>query len=83
MNSTLPQIFLVRHGENAGQHTGHADIPLTEQGERDAEKLKGWLTGLDFVQVLTSPLQRARRTAELAATASILSFESCFPKSRR
>ena len=70
MNSTLPQVFLVRHGETAwtitGQHTGHADIPLTEQGERDAEKLKGRLAGLDFAQVLTSPLQRARRTAELA-----------------
>ena len=69
-NSTLPQIYLVRHGETAwtvsGQATGRTDIGLTDQGERDAQELVPRLKGLNFVQVLTSPLQRARRTAELA-----------------
>jgi probable phosphoglycerate mutase len=70
MNSKLPQVYLVRHGETAwtitGQYTGRTDIPLTPQGERDAEKLGTRLKGLKFAQVLTSPLQRAQRTAELA-----------------
>lgn len=70
MSGALPQIYLVRHGETAwtvsGQHTGRTDIPLTEQGECDAQKLCARLKGLSFTQVLTSPVQRARRTAELA-----------------
>ena len=60
----------MRHGETAwtisGQHTGRTDIPLTERGERDAQELSARLRGMTFVNVLTSPLQRARRTGELA-----------------
>lgn len=67
---TLPQIYLIRHGETAwslsGQATGRTDIALTAQGERDAQALEPRLHGLNFARVLTSPLQRARRTAELA-----------------
>jgi len=70
MDPKLPQVYLVRHGETAwtitGQYTGRTDIPLTQQGERDAKKLGARLKGLAFTQVTTSPLQRARRTAELA-----------------
>ena len=66
----LPRMCLVRHGETAwtisGQHTGRTDIPLTERGERDAQELSAQLRGLSFANVLTSPLQRARRTGELA-----------------
>jgi len=66
----LPTLCLVRHGETAwtisGQHTGHTDIPLTEQGEQAVRELGSRLRGWNFVQVFTSPLQRARRTAELA-----------------
>src|SRR5206468_8372053 len=47
-------------------HTGLTDLPLTEQGERNAQRLRERLTGLLFAKVLTSPLQRAGRTAELA-----------------
>lgn len=65
-----PKIYLVRHGETAwtisGQHTGRTDIPLTERGERDARELRARLRGMTFANVLTSPLQRARRTGELA-----------------
>ena len=67
---TLPQIYLIRHGETAwslsGQATGRTDIELTEQGEREALALEPRLKALNFAQVFTSPLQRARRTAELA-----------------
>jgi probable phosphoglycerate mutase len=70
MSNILPKVYLVRHGETAwtisGQHTGRTDIPLTERGERDAQELSARLRGLTFAKVLTSPLQRARRTGELA-----------------
>ncbi len=71
--NALPKIYLVRHGETAwtmsAQHTGRTDIPLTEQGEREAHELRARLHGLTFARVLTSPLQRARRTGELAGFA--------------
>lgn len=74
MARDLPAVCLARHGETAwsasGQHTGRTDIPLTERGERDARALRARLTGIDFALVLTSPLERARRTAELAGFAS-------------
>ena len=70
MNDALPKVYLVRHGETSwtisGQHTGRTDVPLTERGERDAQALSGRLQGMRFAEVLTSPLQRARRTGELA-----------------
>jgi broad specificity phosphatase PhoE len=70
----LPKIYLARHGETAwslsGQHTGITDIPLTENGERNARNLGQRLRGTPFVKVLTSPLQRARRTCELAGYAA-------------
>ena len=70
-NEILPVTYLARHGDTEwsrkGRHTGLTDLPLTEQGERNAQRLRERLTGLLFVKVLTSPLQRARRTSELAA----------------
>jgi broad specificity phosphatase PhoE len=70
MSQPLPAVYLARHGETAwslsGQHTGLTDLPLTEQGERNARRLAERLKGLIFAKVLSSPLQRARRTCELA-----------------
>jgi broad specificity phosphatase PhoE len=70
LSEPLPSVYLVRHGETAWslsrQHTGRTDIPLTERGERDAQALVSRLANLQFQTVLTSPLIRARRTAELA-----------------
>ena len=67
---TLPVVYLARHGETAwslsGQHTGRTDLPLTERGEANARALGVRLSGLSFAKVLTSPLQRAVRTCELA-----------------
>lgn len=75
MSDMLPQVNLARHGETAwslsGQATGRTDIPFAHRGERDAQELAKQLQGLSFVQVLTSPLQRARRTAVLAG------FDEC------
>src|SRR6478736_6417396 len=70
MNVILPVVYLARHGETAwsltGQHTGRTDLPLTDRGERNARSLGERLHGLRFAAVQTSPLQRARRTCELA-----------------
>jgi broad specificity phosphatase PhoE len=70
MPEALPVVYLARHGETAwslsGQHTGRTDLPLTERGDRNARALGERLRGLAFANVLTSPLQRAVRTAELA-----------------
>jgi broad specificity phosphatase PhoE len=70
MSNGLPAVYLARHGETAwsltGQHTGLTDLPLTERGERNARALAERLNGLKFGKVFTSPLQRARRTCELA-----------------
>ena len=69
-NEIFPVVYLARHGETAwsatGRHTGLTDLPLTERGERNAKSLRERLAGLAFAKVLTSPLQRAVRTCELA-----------------
>ena len=70
MSELLPVLYLARHGETAwslaGRHTGLTDLPLTERGEGNARRLGERLAGLAFAKVLTSPLQRAARTCELA-----------------
>ena len=63
-------LWLIRHGETewskSGQHTGRTDLPLTPDGERQAVALGAMLAGVRPVLVLSSPRQRAIRTAELA-----------------
>jgi probable phosphoglycerate mutase len=70
MNQALPEVYLVRHADTAwtltGQHTGRTDLPLTEQGEGQARALGPTLTALRIDRILSSPLQRARRAAEMA-----------------
>lgn len=64
------QIWLIRHGETewslSGAHTGRTDLPLTSAGEVKAAHIKTVLAGHPFALVLTSPLQRARKTCEIA-----------------
>jgi broad specificity phosphatase PhoE len=63
-------LVLMRHGETewsrSGQHTGRTDLPLTARGEQLGAQTGELLKGRVFSLVLVSPLQRARRTAELA-----------------
>jgi broad specificity phosphatase PhoE len=70
------EVFLVRHGETAwsisGQHTGRADIPLTDRGREQARCAGEILAGVDFDLALTSPSSRATETAELAGVGETL-----------
>lgn len=62
-------VWVVRHGETewsrSGKHTGRSDVALTAGGERAAREMRPTLAGVHFDLVLSSPRQRARRTAEL------------------
>ncbi|MGC2352421.1 MAG: histidine phosphatase family protein [Candidatus Udaeobacter sp.] len=75
MSEIFPVIYLARHGETAwsvtGQHTGVTDLPLTTRGERNAVRLGERLAGSVFAKVMTSPLQRAVRTCELAGFGAV------------
>ncbi|WP_245580358.1 histidine phosphatase family protein [Arthrobacter castelli] len=68
--SDNPRLWLLRHGETEwareGRHTGLTDVELTAEGEALAAGIKSRLEHITFDLVLTSPLQRAWRTAELA-----------------
>jgi probable phosphoglycerate mutase len=67
-DGAVGDVVLIRHGETewsaAGRHTSYTDLGLTARGEAQAAGLK--LAGRHFAAVLSSPRQRARRTAELA-----------------
>ncbi len=69
-NGGRSRLVLVRHGatawSEAGRHTGRTDIPLLEEGRHQAEALGRLLAGHEFALVLTSPLERARKTCALA-----------------
>ncbi len=64
------ELWLVRHAETewsrTKRHTGRTDIPLTDEGRAHARTLAPVLAAQDFGLVLSSPLSRARETAELA-----------------
>jgi probable phosphoglycerate mutase len=67
---TRPELWLARHGETdwsaAKRHTGLTDVPLNDTGHGAARRLAALLAAQEFELVLTSPLSRARQTAELA-----------------
>lgn len=65
------RIGLIRHGEtdwNAQMKLqGATDIPLNERGIEQAEDAARLLRGSDWTRIVTSPLGRARHTAEIIA----------------
>ncbi|MEV6345955.1 bifunctional RNase H/acid phosphatase [Actinoplanes sp. NPDC051851] len=67
------RIILVRHGATAmtaqGRYSGRGDVPLTDEGEAQAMAAGGRVAGIsrEVHAVLTSPLRRCVRTAELIA----------------
>lgn len=68
----MPTIYLVRHGEsemNVVPQLSHrlADLPLTERGHQQARLLAARLGEHRLVHIVTSPLRRARQTADYIA----------------
>ncbi len=65
-----PRVWLVRHAETEwsrdARHTGRTDMPLTDEGRERARRLRAALGEVAFARVFTSPLSRARETAEIA-----------------
>jgi broad specificity phosphatase PhoE len=72
-------LWLIRHGETewslSGAHTGRTDLPLTAEGEKKAAGIRAKLEGRGFALVLTSPMQRARRTCEIAGYGDVAQIE--------
>lgn len=70
MNTPEHALVLIRHGETewsrSGRHTGTTDLPLLPEGEACARRAGEVLSGVEFVAAYSSPLLRARHTAELA-----------------
>jgi probable phosphoglycerate mutase len=69
----MAEILVIRHGQTtwsaAGRHTSVTDLPLTPEGQAQAEQLRTALAGHQFAAVLCSPRRRAMRTAEIAGLA--------------
>jgi 2,3-bisphosphoglycerate-dependent phosphoglycerate mutase len=74
-DSLLYHITFLRHGESVGnlenRFQGHADFPLTETGRAQARALaERWQSeGRAFDRVFSSPLARARETADIVCAA--------------
>lgn len=66
-------IYLSRHGQDQDNANsilnGQRDTPLTEKGIEQAKEVSQKIkeTGITFDKIYTSPLQRARKTAEIIA----------------
>lgn len=65
-------IYLLRHGETAfnadgNKYCGRTDIVLTAKGIVQAERVRTLLKDVHFDRVFSSPLTRARTTAEIAS----------------
>jgi broad specificity phosphatase PhoE len=65
------RLFLLRHGETAWSRerrfSGTRDLPLTPEGQRQADALALALADVPLQAVYASPLERARATAEAVA----------------
>jgi broad specificity phosphatase PhoE len=69
----MANLYLCRHGDTewspVRRLAGRTDIALTADGEANATRIGKRLDGIAFDRVWSSPLSRARRTAELAGFA--------------
>ncbi len=73
MKKLNQKVMLIRHGETKwaleGRHTSFTDLPLTENGKKEARLLKKPFTDYKFKQIFSSPLKRALETCKLAGVA--------------
>ena len=74
-----PQLLVIRHGQTewsrTGRHTGRTDIELTDQGREEARAAATTLDGWHLERAYSSPLVRARETAELVQPSCGLVFD--------
>ncbi|WP_411093658.1 histidine phosphatase family protein [Streptomyces sp. 049-1] len=72
----MGELLLIRHGETewalSGRHTSFTDIALTTRGEDEARAVAPLLAERNIATVMSSPLRRAMRTAELAGLTDVL-----------
>lgn len=65
----ITAICLVRHGEtdwnSLGKLQGRTDIPLNSRGISQAEECSHFLKNYEWDMIITSPLKRAKETAEV------------------
>ena len=68
----MTTIGFIRHGQTAwnkeGRVQGSSNVPLNEEGIESAEKLANRLAGQQWDMIFTSPMNRAKHTAELIAS---------------
>ena len=73
------QLLLIRHGETAANAErrvqGHLDVPLSDRGMRESERLARRVAALPVAALFSSPLQRARQTADVIAEQLSLEIE--------
>lgn len=66
----MSRVTLIRHGLTdwnvSGRFQGHTDLALSADGREQARQLARYLEPLGAVQIHSSPLRRARETAEIA-----------------
>jgi len=74
------QLLVIRHGQTAwsiaGKHTGRTDVALTDVGRDEARAIALTLAGWSVQHAYTSPLARARETAELVSPACGIDVDS-------
>ncbi len=75
--SELIELYLIRHGIAAegANYAADSERPLTDKGRRQTKKVADWLyeLGQRFDVILTSPLVRARQTAEILTACGLSS----------
>ncbi len=69
-------IYFVRHGQTEwnklGKLQGHKDIELNDEGRKQAQIVKEKLSGVKFDKVFSSPLKRAKETAQIICNKEVV-----------